>query len=118
MIQQIRQAPDGTFFIPKPHAQTEAFMDKNYTRVGVELRWLKKPNIFQKAKSLAAALASGPASELTFEARLAHCMACAQGLKKVGEDLFCGLCGCGRHPFSRLRVKLKMKGAGCPLKKW
>jgi len=113
----LRRASDGTLYIPRSDAETEAWMDERYQRITGELRWLPKKNIFQKAKSLAVAVTSGKTTDETFEARMDICKGC-KCLRTLGDNLYCGCCGCGKNRLAELHTKLKMKKARCPLNKW
>lgn len=111
----LRQAPDGSFFLPKPDPEAEARLDKMYQRIPGELRWIPKKNLAQKVLSLASAVTSRHVSEETFQQRLAICKECPC-LKKDEEKLYCGCCGCGQNRLSELHRKLKLSRAKCPLK--
>jgi len=74
-------------------------------------------NIVEKAVSFVKAVTSGTVNDDVFNARLAACESCKH-LRRDGEKLYCGGCGCGRWKLSELHTKLRFANLKCPLKIW
>lgn len=72
-----------------------------------------KQGLFSKAKSLARAIASAPASDEVFATRSATCDKCP-AMKVIKGKRYCSDCDCPQWWLAELDRKLRMSGVKCP----
>ncbi len=78
-------------------------------------RPVRQKTVAARAKAFLGAMTGGKVSEEVYAERLRICESnVCQHLRRVGEDMYCGACGCPRWRLAELKSKLWRANLECP----